>query len=89
MIKMEILLLVFFAQRSHRVISVDNCLLHSEAFNPIIDCFTDFANEYKLTPYDEKSHSGLFASSVYASCNGNRRNYGVYRNKWQETSTRK
>lgn len=49
----------FFAQRSHRVISVDNCLLHSEAFNPIIDCFTDFANEYKLTPYDEKSHSGL------------------------------
>lgn len=59
MIKMEILLLGFFAQRSHRVISVDNCLLHSEAFNPIIDCFTDFANEYKLTPYDEKSHSGL------------------------------
>ena len=49
----------FFAQRSHRVIPVDNCLLHSEAFNPIIDCFIDFANKYKLTPYDEKSHSGL------------------------------
>lgn len=49
----------FFAQRSHRVIPVDNCLLHSEVFNPIIDCFIDFANKYKLTPYDEKSHSGL------------------------------
>lgn len=49
----------FFAQRSHRVIPVNRCLLHSEAFNPIIDCFIDFANKYKLTPYNEKSHSGL------------------------------
>lgn len=49
----------FFAQRSHRVIPVDGCLLHSEAFNPIIDSFIEFANKYKLTPYDEKSHSGL------------------------------
>lgn len=49
----------FFAQRSHRVIPVDGCLLHSKAFNPIIDCFIEFSNKYKLTPYDEKSHSGL------------------------------
>lgn len=49
----------FFAQRSHRVIPVDGCLLHSNAFNPIIDCFIEFANKYRLTPYDEKSHSGL------------------------------
>lgn len=49
----------FFAQRSHRVIPVNGCLLHSEAFNPIIDSFIDFANKYKLIPYDEKSHSGL------------------------------
>lgn len=49
----------FFAQRSHRVIPVNGCLLHSEAFNPIIDCFIDFVNKYKLTPYNEKSHSGL------------------------------
>lgn len=38
----------FFAQRSHRVISVDNCLLHSEAFNPIIDCFTDLQMNISL-----------------------------------------
>lgn len=49
----------FFAQRSHRVIPVEGCLLHSKAFNPIIDRFINFANKYKLTPYDEKSHSGL------------------------------
>lgn len=49
----------FFAQRSHRVIPIKNCLLHSEAFNPIIEAFVEFANKYKLSPYNEKSHSGL------------------------------
>ncbi len=49
----------FFARRSHRVIPISGCLLHSGAFDPIIDAFIAFANKYKLSPYDEKSHSGL------------------------------
>ncbi len=49
----------FFARRSHRVIPISGCLLHSKAFDPIIDAFIAFANKYRLSPYDEKTHSGL------------------------------
>ncbi len=49
----------FFAPRSHRVIPLDECGLHSKVFNEVIEVFTEWANEEKITVYDEKQHSGV------------------------------
>ena len=49
----------FFAPRSHRVISLDNCALQSETFNKAIAAFLKWANEEKISVYDEKTHSGI------------------------------
>lgn len=49
----------FYAQRSHRVVSIKSCALQSVQFEPIIEAFLEFANKYNIVPYDEKSHSGL------------------------------
>lgn len=49
----------FFAPRSHRVIPLDRCALQSETFNKAIGIFLKWANEQKISVYDENSHSGI------------------------------
>ncbi len=49
----------FFAPRSHRVIPLNDCQLQSRAFAPVIKLFLDWANENKIAPYDETSHTGI------------------------------
>lgn len=49
----------FFAPRSHRVIPLDECKLQSPAFQQATDIFLSWANEYRIPPYDEKTHSGI------------------------------
>lgn len=49
----------FFAPRSHRVISTDGCLLQSEIFVKAEKIFLEWAEKYKLLPYDEITHTGL------------------------------
>lgn len=49
----------FFAPRSHRVIPLDECALQSPVFNKVVPVFLKWANDQKLTVYDEISHSGI------------------------------
>lgn len=49
----------FFAQRSHRVIPLDECRLQNESFNDAIAVFLDWASQSGVKPYDEKSHTGI------------------------------
>ena len=49
----------FFAQRTHRVIPLDDCQLQSRAFSPAIDIFLKWANQNHISVYDETTHSGI------------------------------
>ena len=49
----------FFAPKSHRVIPLDGCFLQSEAFSAPCRVFLEWANQYRITPYDEASHTGI------------------------------
>ena len=49
----------FFAQRTHRVIPLDDCQLQSRAFAPAIDIFLKWANQNHISVYDETTHSGI------------------------------
>lgn len=49
----------FYALRSHIVLPAFGCLLQPSIFGDILSCVCSFANERKLTVYDEKSGRGL------------------------------
>ncbi len=62
------IVLGFFSERSHRVVAVKCCPLGAKA-DLIIEIFTDWANKFNLSVYDESTEKGLLrAISV--------RNYG-------------
>lgn len=44
----------FFAPNSHRVISVDDCLLHGDWAKKVIECLKNYIKTYKISAYDEK-----------------------------------
>ena len=48
----------FFAPRSHRVISFDECALQSPVFNKAARIFLEWANSESNSVYNEASHSG-------------------------------
>lgn len=48
----------FFAQRSHRIIGCDSCLLQPEVFSDVIQAFREWAWEYMPEPYNELTHKG-------------------------------
>jgi len=52
----------FFAKRSHRVVTCDDCLLHPEFFGDICNAVQGWLEEYNVSIYDEVSHSGLIRS---------------------------
>ena len=49
----------FFAQRTHRVVALDDCKLQSRAFAPAIRIFLEWANQNHISVYDEKTHTGI------------------------------
>ena len=49
----------FYSRRSHRLIRIDDCPLHPEFFHTITSAFTDWANQFKVSVYDETCHKGL------------------------------
>jgi len=48
----------FFAQRSHRLISVDDCIIQNEINEEIIDTVREFMFEFAIRPFDEAEHTG-------------------------------
>lgn len=49
----------FFAPRSHRVIPLTNCRLQSAAFQEAVTVFLQWANENRISVYDETGHTGI------------------------------
>lgn len=52
----------FFAKRSHRLIELDDCLLHPEVFGDICKEFCRWMDENNVSAYDEEKHTGLVRS---------------------------
>ena len=49
----------FFASKSHRVVPLEECALQSPVFNEVSRVFLEWANEEKLTVYNEREHKGV------------------------------
>ena len=49
----------FFANKSHRIIPVENCLLQNREFEKGIKAFEKWTKTAKVGAYDEKTHKGL------------------------------
>ncbi|MEG0502175.1 MAG: 23S rRNA (uracil(1939)-C(5))-methyltransferase RlmD [Cellulosilyticaceae bacterium] len=49
----------FFANKSHRVIPTDTCMIQDRRNEQIIEILKKFFIEYKIAIYDEVSHKGL------------------------------
>lgn len=53
-----------FANRTHEIIPVDNCLLQNEKSNQVAKYVLDVINKYHLTVYNEETHEGLLRHIV-------------------------
>ena len=49
----------FFANRSHRIIECDNCLLQPEEFSTIAKIVSAWIKKFSVSVYDEVKHMGL------------------------------
>ena len=49
----------FFAPRSHRVIPNEDCRLQAGIFSAAEKVFIEWAEKYKIAPYDEINHTGV------------------------------
>lgn len=49
----------FFAAKSHRVLSCEDCLLQNESFAPIVREIRAFVEEYDISVYNEETGRGL------------------------------
>ncbi len=63
------IILGFFSSRSHRVISIDNCMLQEEKCNSIIADIKKLCEKYKISIYDEISHKGILRHIIARSSN--------------------
>ena len=48
----------FYANRSHRVISCDDCLLQPKIFGDIVQYIMEYVKKHHIKPYNEEQHSG-------------------------------
>lgn len=49
----------FYAGRTHDIIENEDCLLGVEENAKILSCIRQYMEDYKISPYDETSHTGL------------------------------
>ncbi len=49
----------FFSKRTHDIVPCDSCLIQSEKINKAVQLFLKYANENKVSVYDEKNHKGI------------------------------
>lgn len=48
----------FFAPNSHRIVPINDCLIHPDAMMKLVQFVRGRMKEWKLAPYSEKNHSG-------------------------------
>ncbi len=63
------IVLGFFSPRSHRVVSIDNCMLQEEKCNSIIKDIKKLCKEFNVSIYDELSHKGVLRHAIARSSN--------------------
>lgn len=49
----------FYAERSHRVIPVTNCILQPKIFSEILETVLDYINSKKISAYSEETNTGI------------------------------
>lgn len=49
----------FYAGRTHSIVENEDCLLGVEENKELLKCILTFMDDYKVSAYDEESHSGL------------------------------
>ncbi len=57
----------FFSPRSHRVVSIEKCMLQEEKCNSIIFAIKKLALEYHISIYDEQNHTGILRHAIARS----------------------
>ena len=61
----------FYAEGSHRVVPVDDCLINAEWTPNIINAFKQYINEFSIKGYDESSNSGELREITVKEIKGN------------------
>ncbi|WP_246615675.1 23S rRNA (uracil(1939)-C(5))-methyltransferase RlmD [Aneurinibacillus thermoaerophilus] len=54
----------FYAQRSHEIIDMKECLIQHEKSDEVVACVKEIAGKYGIRAYDEEAHSGLLRHVV-------------------------
>ena len=49
----------FYHRNSHRICEHENCRIGNDVFTDVRDLVIDFCNRYKISSYDEETHTGL------------------------------
>jgi len=49
----------FYAERTHRVIPVADCMLQPEVFRNIVDTVLEYINSHRISVYSESTHTGI------------------------------
>lgn len=49
----------FYSKRSHNIVPCNNCLIQNPRINKAVELFLEYANEERLSVYDEKTHKGI------------------------------
>ncbi|MBQ8514153.1 MAG: 23S rRNA (uracil(1939)-C(5))-methyltransferase RlmD [Ruminococcus sp.] len=49
----------FYAKRSHRIVPVEDCLLQPERFGRVVKAILRYAEEKKISAYDEVNNTGI------------------------------
>ena len=53
-----------FAERSHRIIPVNDCLIQNEECQKVANDIFEFIEKYKIPGYNEEKHTGIFRHVV-------------------------
>ncbi len=49
----------FYAQRSHRIVPCEKCMLEPDIFTDIRKCATELCVKHGISPYNEEQHNGV------------------------------
>lgn len=49
----------FYSKKSHDIVPCASCLIQDESINLAVENFLEYANQYKLSVYNEKAHKGI------------------------------
>jgi 23S rRNA (uracil1939-C5)-methyltransferase len=76
----------FFAPHSHRLVASD-CPIQKQSINDAKNAVIQWANDNKITPYDEKAHKGMFRHIVARQSSNGEMMTGIVLRDWTDTRT--